>query len=215
MSGFSAYRAARPGDEGLALMARTAAGLRADAGFVAEAGDAAGALFLADEAVQPLAPEAFEQALARIDQDAARDAAAETAAGADPMRREIAGLPSPVREAALAALARKTRWRFAGLGIRRLPLKLAGGAHVELMRIEPGRGVVPHAHGGDELTLVLQGGYNDGHAQYGPGDISLAQGEFTHAPKADPDGICYVLAVSYGPPRIGGIFGLIERLSRT
>ncbi len=214
MSGFEAYRRQRPDDAGLDLMARTAAALRADAGFVAEDTDAAAALFLAEEPGQALAAQAFEQVMARIDAEAARDAAARAGAGDDPVRAEIARLPSPAREAALAALDHRQRWRFAGLGIRRLALNVPSGGHVELMRIEPGRGVVPHAHTGDEVTLVLEGGYGDGHAQYGPGDISLAQGDFTHAPKADPDGVCYVLAVSYGPPRIGGIFGLIERLSR-
>ena len=33
-------------------------------------------------------------------------------------------------------------------------------------------------------------------------------------PKADPGEVCYVLAVSYGPPLLGGLYGLIERLSR-
>ena len=209
----SDYIATRPGDSALALLVQTTAALRADAEFVARADDAAAAVFLADEAPQALAPEAFERALTLIEQADALDLAAARRAQADPRRAEIARLPSPVRELALAALD-GGRWRFAGLGIRRLALPITGAGHAELMRIEPGRGVVAHEHGGDEVTLVLTGGYFDGVEHYGPGDVSLAQGDFRHAPKADPGAVCYVFAVSYGPPRLGGVFGLLERLSR-
>ena len=207
------YIAGRPDDPGMALLAQTSATLRADPDFVALEHDPAAAIFLETETPQPLALDAFDAVLGRIDAAERRERDAASRVRDDPVRQEIARLPSPAREAALTALDHG-RWRFAGRGIRRLPLAVAGPGHVELMRIEPGRGVVAHAHGGDELTLVLTGGYDDGFAHYRPGDISLAQGEFTHAPKADPDTVCYVLAVSYGPPRIGGIYGLLERMSR-
>jgi putative transcriptional regulator len=209
----SEYIATRPGDPALALLAETTAAMRADAEFVVRADDAAAAVFLADEAPHTLAPEAFGRVLTLIDQADALDVAAAHGAKTDPRRAEIARLPSPVRETALAALD-GGRWRFAGLGIRRLALPIAGAGHAELMRIEPGRGVVAHEHGGDEVTLVLTGGYFDGVEHYGPGDVSLAQGDFRHAPKADPGAVCYVFAVSFGPPKLGGLFGLLERLSR-
>ena len=149
--------------------------------------------------------------LARIEAEGAKDErAAERAAHGDPSLAEIAALPSPVREAALAALAHD-HWRFGGLGIRRLPLGL-GAADCELMRIEPGHGAAPHDHDGDELTLILTGAYFDGHAHYGPGDVSLARSGFVHMPKADPGAVCYVLAVTYGPPRFKGLIGILQRL---
>jgi len=211
----SAYRATRPNDPAMDLLAQATAALRADAGFVEREDDVAAAVFLADETPDPLAMEAFDRVLAQIDAAETRDRQAiERTEGGDPIRAEIAcRLPSPVREAALEALDHN-RWRFAGMGIRRLPLKVQSPGHVELMRIEPGRGVARHAHGGDEVTLILTGAYFDGFERYGPGDISLAQGDFTHAPRAEPGEVCYVLAISYGSPKLKGVYGLLERLSR-
>jgi putative transcriptional regulator len=208
------YVAGRADDPAMALLAKTTAAMRTDATYVERADDAAGAVFLDDETPAAMAPEAFDRVLGLIDAAEARDRAAQGRVREDPRRHEIARLPSPLREIALDALD-QGRWRFAGLGIRRLPLPIPGAdGHAELMRIEPGRGVAAHAHGGDEVTLVLTGSYFDGFAHYAPGDVSLAQGEFRHAPKADPGEVCYVLAVSYGPPLLGGLYGLIERLSR-
>jgi len=209
----STYVSARAGDPAMDMLIRTTEAVRADASFFAREDDTAACVFLTEETPEALAPEAFAQVMARIEDEQTRDHLAAQRVRGDALRAEIARLPSPTREAALDALDHG-RWRFAGLGIRRLRLAVDSEAHVELMRIEPGRGVAPHAHGGDEVTLVLTGAYFDGFEHYGPGDISLAQGEFRHAPRADPGEVCYVLAVSYGPPKLRGIYGLLERLSR-
>jgi putative transcriptional regulator len=116
-----------------------------------------------------------------------------------------------VREAAFDAL-KTGGWSFGGFGIRRLPLPVGGAGHVELMRIEPGFGAADHDHDGDELTLILTGAYHDGHAYYGPGDVSVARAGFSHSPVAEPGDICFVLAVSYGPPKFAGVFGVLQRL---
>jgi putative transcriptional regulator len=81
-----------------------------------------------------------------------------------------------------------------------------------LMRIEPGVGVFGHDHAGDEVTLILTGAYNDGHARFGPGDVSLARPGLVHAPRAEPGAVCYVLAASDGPPRLQGLPGLVQRI---
>ena len=205
------YLAGRGDDPAVRLFAETTAAMRADPDYLAREDDAAAALFLAEEAPASLSEGAFEAALSRIDAEAAADHDARVVAKtADPILAEVARLPSPVREAALAAL-KVDRWRFGGVGIRRLPLAGRGQTQLELMRIEPGCGAASHDHGGDELTLILTGGYFDGHHHYGPGDVSLAQDGFVHAPKADPGEVCYVLAVSYGDPKFLGWIGLLQR----
>lgn len=206
----NAYLAARRHDPAVRLLAETTAAMRTDAAYLADDGDGAGGAFLAEEAPAELGADALERVLARIEAAGAQDERAQRAAQ-DPVSAEVARLPSPVREAALKTLEHD-RWRVGGPGIRRLPLDL-GGAHCELMRIEPGRGAADHDHGGDELTLVLTGSYHDGHADYGPGDVSLAGPGFSHAPTAKPGDPCYVLAVTYGPARFSGLLGLIQRLT--
>jgi putative transcriptional regulator len=203
--------AAGAADPGVRLLADTLTAVRTDAAFVARVDDAAAAGFLEAEAPQFLAATAFQDVLSQIGAAEERDVAARVAAGDDPRRREIAALPSPVREAAFAAL-RTGGWTFGGFGIRRLPLAVGGAGHVELMRIEPGFGAAQHDHDGDELTLILTGAYHDGHAHYGPGDLSLARAGFSHSPVAEPGDICFVLAVSYGPPKFAGLFGVLQKV---
>ena len=200
----------RADEPGIRLLAETTAALRADADFVVRPDDAAAGEFLSQEAPAALATAAFQTVLSRIGAAETLDAAAEALAGSDPRRGEIATLPSPVREVALEALDRVT-WSFGGFGIRRLPLPVGGRAHVELMRIEPGFGAAEHDHVGEELTLVLTGAYWDGQARYAAGDLSVAGPGFSHGPVAEPGEVCYVLAVTYGPPKFHGLFGLLQR----
>jgi len=42
--------------------------------------------------------------------------------------------------------------------------------------------------------------------------VSLARPDFVHAPKADPGEICYLLAVTYGPSKFQGVFGVVQKL---
>lgn len=206
----NAYLAERQDDPAIRLLAETTAAMRADAAYLADGRDGAGGAFLAEEAPAALGDDALARVLARIEAAAAQDERARRAA-ADPVTAEVAALPSPVREAALKALEHD-RWRVGGPGIRRLPLAV-GETHCELMRIEPGRGAADHDHDGDELTLVLTGAYHDGHAGYGPGDVSLARPGFNHTPTARPGEVCYVLAVTYGAPRFSGLVGWIQKLT--
>jgi putative transcriptional regulator len=203
---------AERGNRAMDLLARTTLAMRTDAAYLEREDDVAAAVFLDDEAPAPLAADALNRVLGLIDEAATKDAdAAGAAAGGAAFKPDIAALPSPVREAALDALAADGRWKFAGLGIQRLALFSDDGAQAILMRIEPGHGVAEHDHEGDELTLVLTGAYNDGEAAYRPGDVSLARPGFVHTPKAEPGEVCYVLLAYRGAPKFKGFFGLAQR----
>ena len=208
----SSVIAAHGDNRALELLARTTHAMRADADFVARDDDVASAVFLADEQPAGLAADALNRVLAEIDAGEAADALAPSAFAGRAHGDELMALPLPVRDAALDALAHDARWGFAGFGIQRLPLFSDDGAHAELMRIEPGRGVAEHDHEDDELTLVLTGAYNDGEGSYRPGDVSLARPGFSHTPRAEPGQVCYVLVAFKGAPRFKGAFGLAQRL---
>ena len=204
--------AARGDDPAIRLLADTVANLRADAAFEARPQDLAAGALLSEETPTSLSANALDAVLAQIDAASDLDAAARTRAGAkSKWADEIAALPSPLREAALDALDHGD-WQFLAFGIRRLPLNIKGGGFAELMRVEPGSGVADHDHAADELTLIVTGGYHDGHAHYGAGEVSLARPDFVHAPKADPGEVCYLLAVTYGPSKFQGVFGVVQTL---
>jgi len=201
---------ARMSDPAISLLARTTAAMRADPDYFQREDDIASAVFLAEETPTALADEALARALARIDQDADLDRQAfQRTEQQDPWAAELAALPSPLREAAMEALKHR-RWSFGGFGIRRLALVAGDGTQAELLRVEPGFGAAAHDHDADELTLIVTGAYDDGHGRYQSGDLSLAKPGFTHAPKAEMGEVCYLLAVTYGPPKFLGAFGLLQ-----
>jgi len=199
---------------GLRLMEATAAVLRGDQS-PPRPSDVLGGAFLDTEAPLAMAGDATEAALARIAAlEAIDDRARSAARGAGKGLGEILTLPDPLREAVFEAIGAGRKWRFLGFGIRGLKLAVGDEGETELLRIEPGHGVAPHDHDGEEYTLVVTGAFHDGHHRFGPGDVNIAQPGLVHAPVAERDGICYALGVSLGGgARFEGAFGLFQRLS--
>jgi putative transcriptional regulator len=200
----------RKADPAIDLLARTTAAMRADPDYLHREDDVASGLFLAVEEPEGLSDDALTRALARIDADAAADQrAADQVDEHDLKMAELLALPAPLRDAALEALKHRS-WTFGGFGIRRLALMTGDGTEAELMRVEPGFGAAQHDHQAEELTLIVTGAYDDGHGRYQAGDLSVAQPGFSHAPKAEMGEVCYLLAVTYGPPKFLGAFGLLQ-----
>jgi putative transcriptional regulator len=200
-------------DPGLRLLAATASVMRT--GRPVASADVVGGALLELEAPVALDAGALDTALARIDAlETVERRVREAAADAGRRLGEIAGLPDPAREAAFAAIEQGERWAFAGPGIRRLLLPVGGGGRTELFRIEPGHGAPRHDHEGDEYTLVLTGAFHDGHRLYQPGDLNVGEPGFVHQPVAQPGGLCFALAVSWGEPRFEGVLGLMQKITR-
>ncbi len=196
------------------LLIDTRARLETDTRNAAKAADALGGALL--ETIDPVAlrPDALKDMLNLIDaldeDDAAHaDAAAEAGKGLD----EILSLPEPARGAALAALE-QTGWKFAGPGLRTLPLMSEGETKAELIRIEPGKGAPNHGHSGEEYTLVLTGAFGDGRRVYEPGDLCVAGPDVVHRPVAEPGRTCIALAVTDAPLAYRGALGLMQRVFR-
>jgi putative transcriptional regulator len=78
---------------------------------------------------------------------------------------------------------------------------------VALLRIEPGVAIPNHTHEGEELTLVLRGGFSDAAGDYGRGDVCHANPEITHAPVADLGTPCVCLVVADGSVKLTGLVG--------
>ena len=194
------------------LLVEAATEMRSGADFERLDIDPVGGALLVDEPPEAVGADALTRTLALIEQAEANDRlAARQAARNLPFAKELLELPASVRDAGLKALRRR-RWSFGGFGIKRLPLIASGGAIIELVRVEPGRGAAEHDHTAEELTLVLTGAYNDGHARYEPGEISHAAPGFMHAPCAEPGELCYLMLISFGPARFTGQIGLLQRL---
>ena len=68
-----------------------------------------------------------------------------------------------------------------------------------------------HGHRGLELTLVLQGAFQDEDGYFARGDIEIASEEISHVPVADISEDCICLAVTDAPLKFKG---LIPRLAQ-
>jgi putative transcriptional regulator len=102
-------------------------------------------------------------------------------------------------------------WRTKLPGFREYDVGDIDGCHVSLFWIRPGRAIPAHTHGGLELTLVLDGAFNDGNGRYGRGDIALADESVDHRPVTEHGRPCIGLAVTDAPLRLTG--PLYQRLT--
>lgn len=103
------------------------------------------------------------------------------------------------------------RRRAGGLAEAELPCGDGRRYKVSLLRIGAGKPIPRHGHSGEELLLVLQGGFADEHGHYVRGDVCFADAAVEHRPLANSDGDCLCLAVTEGPIRLKGLLGFLLR----
>ncbi|MDP2562158.1 ChrR family anti-sigma-E factor [Psychrobium sp. 1_MG-2023] len=66
--------------------------------------------------------------------------------------------------------------------------------HTSLLHIEPGGGVPEHTHKGFELTLLLDGSFEDEQGKYVKGDFIMLDGRHQHNPISTEGCLCYTVA---------------------
>ncbi len=166
--------------------------------------EALGGELLKELPAERLAAESLTRTLARLDEPAAEPARAKAPdlapAGGSPL------LPQPLRDYMSQAWVDRGTWRSVMPGLRTLKLK-ASGAKVWMMELGAGRPIPHHGHRGQEMVLVLSGGYHDGETGYGPGDIQMSGPDVIHQPVADADGPCLCLVMVEGGIRPTGLLG--------
>lgn len=81
------------------------------------------------------------------------------------------------------------------------------GLIVGLHHMKAGGRVPSHQHRGDEISVVLEGGFSDEMGSYGPGDFILRSEEDVHSPQADAHEDCLMLSVVSAPVKLTGALG--------
>lgn len=101
------------------------------------------------------------------------------------------------------------KWKWAGPGVWQKPIELSEGAKssLRLLRIAPDQKVPEHSHGGQELTLILSGGYRDAIGYFGAGDVADLDEDIEHQPHVVSDEDCICLAATEAATRFKGIAG--------
>ncbi|MBI1775246.1 MAG: cupin domain-containing protein [Proteobacteria bacterium] len=122
-------------------------------------------------------------------------------------------LPEPLRSYLGCDLG-QVAWRRLARGIEEyeLPLADATGSRTVLLRVKSGRALPWHTHEGQELTLVLAGGFTDGDEHFRRGDVDWADPTVNHRPLADPGEDCICLATTHGRLRLTGLIGRMANL---
>ncbi len=120
---------------------------------------------------------------------------------------EDPSVPRPLRDYLEQDLA-SLEWRQVIRGVEEAEVNLeSGDCRTRLMRIQPGVAMPRHTHHGDEVTLVLEGGYSDADGHYARGDVQTADPSVDHQPVADEGEPCICLVVSDGPLKLTGPIG--------
>ncbi|MBV0933008.1 ChrR family anti-sigma-E factor [Marinobacterium weihaiense] len=164
--------------------------------------NAIGGVLLDNLAPSALSEDALNAVLSRLDEPGQEFAAAEPQG----TRQQDDDLPAPLT-GLLEQPLDQLPWRRIGYGVRQLDLELGGPGATRLLRISPGVSVPHHTHGGNELTLILRGSYNDELGRFCRGDVADLDGDVEHQPLVDTDEDCICLIATDAPLKFSGLMG--------
>lgn len=147
----------------------------------------------------PIAPDAFDRVMSRIDASRDHAPAPPLASAADD------DLPPALRRYRIG----KRRRIAPGLSMRPIELSSPGKARAFLLRSAPGSRMLEHTHTGTELTLVLEGSFSHEGGRFGPGDFDYGDDEVDHRPVVGNEGPCVCLVAMTGDLRMNGLLGRV------
>lgn len=163
--------------------------------------DQIGGILLQQQRGEVPAAAARAAMLARLDDEPLIDCGApavEVAEQRDPDR-----LPSALHPWFGNSL-RALHWKWVAPGVQRIRASGIGGGQLMLLRIAPGSKLPLHSHGGNELTMILDGAYDDMLGHFAPGDVADLDGETRHQPVTSPGVPCICVAATDAPLQFSG-----------
>ena len=164
--------------------------------------EALGGAMLEDLAPADLSHGSFDRLLSRLDDDAEPISVRPARPRRDPAKPEV---PAPLRAYVQGRIA-DLPWKHYG-GVSEAKLALDESVYrTRLIVLRAGKAVPKHTHEGQEITVVLEGAFNDGIGRYARGDIAIADGHVDHQPVADAGEDCLCLTVTDAPLRLTGTF---------
>jgi len=101
------------------------------------------------------------------------------------------------------------QWRRVAPGLFQSVLSAGGQRRgsLRLLRIAPGTRMPRHTHSGRELTLLLEGAYEDEFGRFSAGDVAEHEDDVVHAPTAVGDRPCICLVATEAPLRFHDLVG--------
>ena len=164
--------------------------------------EAVGGILLEEIEVEAVGDTLLASIMDRLDEEAPATARPERL---DPETLRL--IPSPLHRYVGSSLA-DLPWRSVGRMFQEARLPLAGkNIKASLMKLRPGSLMPRHTHRGQEVALVLAGGYRDGDERYERGDFSAKDAADMHQPIVDDDSECLCLVVLDAPVKLTGAVG--------
>lgn len=180
-------------------------------GVVENAETLGGALIDAAPATA-MAEDALKSVLSRLDEP---DDSVERVEPAHPMTEPMPAIadaaisiPRPLRDYLAGGSTDALSWRRVAPGIQRHTLTVESKGKTSsayLLKLAPETVIPHHGHHGEEMTLVLEGGFTDAGQHFVRGDVEQADPDVDHQPVVDPDGPCLALVVTDAPLRFTGL----------
>jgi putative transcriptional regulator len=146
-----------------------------------------------------VAPGSLAAVMQRLD----RPAVVAVPSAPPPVLAGFGFLPRPLQRF-LGGLPDRPRWRLVFVGLETVRIPRFGEVRSRLMRIAPGRAMPRHTHQGNELLIVLNGGYTDQTGDYERGDVAYGDAGLVHKPRADAERGCLCFSVWDAAPRMVG-----------
>lgn len=169
--------------------------------------EAAGGVLLEQVQPVPLALDAWDRMLTRL--DAPAEPAPSAAPTVPPTTGETLRIPRPLRDV-LPATPGGLRWREVG-NAAAVELDAGGtGYRTTLIRVRAGTRFPKHTHAGIELILTLEGGFHDTSGDYRRGDLQIADASIEHQPTAFDGNDWVWLRVIDAPLRLTGPLGRLR-----
>lgn len=107
-------------------------------------------------------------------------------------------LPQPLH-AWFGKSMRTLRWRWAAPGVQRIRAAGLVGGDLMLLRLAQASKQPLHSHGGSELTMILDGAYDDVLGHFAPGDVADLDGTTKHQPVVMPGVACVCVVAKDAP----------------
>lgn len=103
------------------------------------------------------------------------------------------------------------KWKRLAPGVSHHPITLSENANssLRLLRIAKGKQMPEHGHNGHELTLILQGAYQDKFGTFAKGDIADLDTDVEHQPKVISEEDCICLSATEAPTKFKSLLGRI------
>jgi putative transcriptional regulator len=170
--------------------------------------------FLLEHECQPVAmkPQSLQSLMQKLDEpchdDDACRAACKTAFAEE---IELPGMLADV----LQAQKKPPRWKPLYPGMKSVDLKMAcRNSAARFLKIDPATKTPHHSHRGMEITLVLNGAFEDETGLYKRGDLIVTDETCEHTPVACPKNGCVCMIVTSAPIKLMGLAGLLNPFLR-